>query len=472
MIKLNSGHLALSLLVLSFPASAATFRVSPSGSDGASGTAERPLLTIQKALTTARSGDVIELAPGHYFQDIKTVRSGKPGQPITIKGPSDAVVSGAGAPRMFEINHDYIELHGFTLDGRHGSEERKESYRDKLLYVIGAKPRDGVEGLKVMGMNFRNAGGECLRLRYFAQRNEVANSKFENCGVHDFQIKKSGKNGEAIYIGTAPEQLGDRGAPDASPDQSNENWIHHNTFNTRGNECVDIKEGASRNVVEHNQCTGQQDKNSGGLGSRGSGNIFRFNVVFDNRGAGIRVGGDGEKDGIDNDIYGNTFRNNAMGPIRAHRGPQGKVCENVSENNGTPTETGKFTRELDSGVRCDAPTATASGRIAAQDKSAELREKPRNAEPLKCGSSSAQCVIARFEGDERNRIKIVDASDPSLRGKHLVVEHISDQKAATLDVKALAGKMVRMEFSSLEKKVLQNVRVISVLGNGEPIQLH
>jgi hypothetical protein len=27
--------------------------------------------------------------------------------------------------------------------------------------------------------------------------------------------------------------------------------------------------------VEHNRCTGQLDKNSGGLGSRGSGNVFR-----------------------------------------------------------------------------------------------------------------------------------------------------------------------------------------------------
>jgi hypothetical protein len=463
MIKINPRHLALSLLVLSFPASAATFRVSPSGSDGAAGSAERPFLTIQKALTTARPGDVIELAPGRYFQDVKTVRNGKPGQPITIKGPSDAVVSGAGAARMVEVNHDYIEFHGFTLDGRHASEERKESYRDKLLYVIGTKPRDGVDGLKVIGMSFRNAGGECLRLRYFAQRNEVAHSNFENCGVHDVRIKKSGKNGEAIYVGTAPEQLGDRGAPDASPDQSNENWIHHNTFNTRGNECVDIKEGSSRNVVEYNQCTGQRDKNSGGLGSRGSGNIFRYNVVFDNAGAGIRVGGDGEKDGIGNDIYENTFRNNAMGPIRAHRGPQGKVCQNVSENNGTPPESGKFTRELELGVSCDAPTAAAAGRLASQEKSADLAKKPKNAEPLKCASSAVQCVVARFEGDERNRIKILDASDPLLRGKHLVVEKAADQSAAVLDVRGLAGKTVRMEFDTVEKKTLQNVRVVDVL---------
>jgi hypothetical protein len=298
-----------------------------------------------------------------------------------------------------------------------------DSYRDKLLYVIGTRPRDGVEGLKVIGMAFRNGGGECIRLRYFAQKNEIAHSTFEGCGVHDFQFRKSGKNGEAIYIGTAPEQLGDRGAPDASPDQSNGNWIHHNTFDTRGNECVDIKEASSQNVVEHNRCTGQLDKNSGGLGSRGSGNVFRYNLVYGNRGAGIRVGGDSERDGIDNDIYGNTFRNNAMGPIRAQRGPQGKVCENVAERNGEPPESGRFTRELVPGIGCLDP------------------------------APGLHCVVARFEGDERNRIKILDASDPSLRGKHLVVQEASDQDARPLDPKALAGKIARIEFQALDKRV-------------------
>ena len=447
---------------LALPAAAATLHVSPDGADRASGSAKAPWRTIQRALKAAQPGDVIELGPGLYLQDVKTVRDGRRGRPITVKGPADAVISGAGAPRVFEVNHDFIELHGFTLDGRVAPEERKESYRDKLLYVIGTRPRDGVQGLKVIGMHFRNGGGECLRLRYFAQRNEIAHSTFEGCGVHDFRIKKSGKNGEGVYIGTAPEQLG-RGTPDAASDQSDENWIHHNVFNTQGNECVDIKEGSSRNLVEHNRCTGQLDTNSGGLGSRGSGNVFRYNVVYDNRGAGIRVGGDGERDGIDNDIYGNTFRNNAMGAIRAHRGPQGKVCENVAENNGTP-EMGRFTRELQPTVACSEAAASAAGRAAFSQQSADQAKKPKNAEPLKCTDARVQCVVARIEGDQRNRIKILDASDPALRGKHLVVEQASDRDARAVDLKGLAGKTVKMEFRDIDKKVLQDVRLISVLG--------
>lgn len=43
-----------------------------------------------------------------------------------------------------------------------------------------------------------------------------------------------------------------------------------------GNECIDVKEGATGNVIEKNYCAEQMDPNSGCYGSRGSGNIFRY----------------------------------------------------------------------------------------------------------------------------------------------------------------------------------------------------
>lgn len=124
-------------------------------------------------------------------------------------------------------------------------------------------------GLKVINMTFKNAAGECLRLRYFAKNNEVAQSNFTNCGVLDFRFSGGGKNGEAIYIGTAPEQWGQFGAPTNHADESNNNWIHDNIINTLGNECVDIKERSMGNIVERNDCTGQKDPDSAGFDSRG-----------------------------------------------------------------------------------------------------------------------------------------------------------------------------------------------------------
>jgi hypothetical protein len=75
-----------------------------------------------------------------------------------------------------------------------------------------------------------------------------------------------------------------------------------------------------------------------------------------------------------------------------------------------------------------------------------------------------QCVLARIEGDDRNRIKILDASDTALRGKHLVMRDAMGASGPE-DLKALAGKTVTVEFDGLEKKVLQKARVVDVVHN-------
>jgi hypothetical protein len=67
--------------------------------------------------------------------------------------------------------------------------------------------------------------------------------------------------------------------------------------------------------------------------------------------------------------------------------------------------------------------------------------------------------VARIEGYDRSRIKILEASDPALRGKHLVMR----DAAGAADLKALAGKTVRVEFNGLDKKVLQNARLVRIV---------
>jgi parallel beta-helix repeat protein len=300
---------------------------------------------IQSALNRAQAGDMIELASGDYYQDVISVRNGREGAPITLHGPADAVLHGAGGARVFQVFHDYITLDGFTFDGLAGDPNKAESYRDKLLYAIGTSPQNGVEHLRVLNMTFRNSGGEALRLRYFAKHNEVAYSHFENTGIHDFRFGAGGKNGEAIYVGTSNNQWADGKNPTAEPDQSTDNWIHHNTFNTRGNEAVDIKEGAFNNLVEHNTVTGQLDTESGGLDSRGDSNTFRYNTVYGNKGAGIRLGGalvNGHQYGQGNNVYGNTIRDNANGGIKFMVSPQGNIAGNTMSGNVGGNAVGSF----------------------------------------------------------------------------------------------------------------------------------
>ena len=59
-------------------------------------------------------------------------------------------------------------------------------------------------------------------------------------------------------------------------DRCNGNLVSGNTIATYGNECVEMKEGSSGNVVEGNVCSNQRDANSGCLGSRGDSNTFRY----------------------------------------------------------------------------------------------------------------------------------------------------------------------------------------------------
>ncbi len=308
--------------------------------------------SIQKAIDEAEPGDTIELSPGDYFQDIVTKKNGLPGKSITITGSKSAVVKGAGKARIFEINHSYITLDGFTIDGHFKPSIDKKSYRDKLIYVIGKTAGNGVNNLKIVNMEIKNAGGECIRLRYLASNNEIAYNNISVCGVGDFEFNDGGKNGEGVYIGTAPEQLEDRKNPTSEIDHSNNNWIHHNNFNTEGNECVDIKEGSSFNIVEYNNCTGQEDSNSGGMDSRGNENIFRYNSIYNNSGAGVRLGGDEEEDGINNQVYGNSIINNKSGGIKFQRSPQGKICGNEMGGNEKGNSVGSYGEDFNPEKEC------------------------------------------------------------------------------------------------------------------------
>jgi hypothetical protein len=318
-----------------FGAAGEDYYVSPTGDNTQTGkNRSQPLASIQKALARAQPGDTVHLADGAYMQSIESVRSGTAKSPITIRGGQKAVIYGSSS-RIFQIHHSYLVLDGFQINGQWSRGNTAKSFRDKLLYVIGARPGKGVEGLKIKHMLIQNAGGECIRLRYFARHNEVSHTTVRNCGIYDFRFAGGGKNGEGIYIGTAPEQTKDGKNPTAEPDGSAYNYIHHNLIETNGNECVDIKEAAFANLVEHNTCRGQSDDKSGGFDARGNNNVFRYNLVEHTLGAAVRLGGDSEEDGTHNDVYGNTFKNNGRGPLNIQRLPQGKICGNSTQHTNT-----------------------------------------------------------------------------------------------------------------------------------------
>ncbi|MEJ7732417.1 MAG: hypothetical protein WKG00_24830 [Polyangiaceae bacterium] len=330
-----------------------TYFVAPGGDDGNDGLAAASAFgTIQKGIDVAAPGDCVQLAAGDYPEDVVSKTHGTEAMPITIVGPAEAVLRGAGEGRVLQVHHDHLTFFGFTIDGWDGSGDSADTYQDKLVYAIGTEAGHGVTGLRLLHMTIENAGGECVRLRYLATDCEIGWTTISRCGVHDFEYAGGGKNGEGVYIGTAPEQLADGKNPTDEPDVSTGNWVHDCTFDTQGNECVDIKEAATANIVEHNDCTGQKDPESAGFDSRGSGNTFRFNQSHGNLGAGVRLGGDGEGDGVGNDVHENELHDNAAGGIKFQRAPQGKVCGNVCSANAGGDAVGDFGEQFDPCAAC------------------------------------------------------------------------------------------------------------------------
>ena len=75
---------------------------------------------------------------------------------------------------------------------------------------------------------------------------------------------------------------------------------------------------------------------------RGSGNVFRNNLIHDNVGVGVRLGGDTTTDGIDNAVYGNDIHDSQSGGIKFQRSPQGQICANRMVNNPGGNAVGTF----------------------------------------------------------------------------------------------------------------------------------
>lgn len=302
--------------ILTPPIRPATITVSLTGVDEPGrGSATRPLRTIGYALTQARPGAVIVVLPGTYAEHVMTSKPGTASAPITLRAQGAVrLTRGAGSGRIMEIRHSYYHLSGFEF-----------AEGDVLLWVQGASH------VVINNNQFHDADGECVRFKYHAKHNRFTNNIVRRCGREDFGGGGDGKNGEGVYLGTAPEQLDRNPTPES--DATSANLIAANTFVTEGNECVDIKEGAEKNIVEFNDCTGQRDPESAGLDSRGNNNTFRYNKSYNNAGAGIRFGGDDATDGINNAAYGNALTGNQQVALKVQRLPQGLICGNTTAGN-------------------------------------------------------------------------------------------------------------------------------------------
>ncbi len=282
--------------------------VSPGGDDGADGTAKTPVRSLRRALLLARSGDTVRLAPGVYEGGVETAVGG-----VSVEGPQGAVVRGPSDRRGIQVQHPRTTLRGFTVE---------KADIGVWLY--------GVSGCVLEGLTLRDIGGEGVRIKNQSQGNVVRRCRFERMGREGFDAAKGRKNGEGVYIGTAPEQRS-RNTPPNVPDRCTGNRVEDCTFRTEAAEAVDIKEDSEGNSVLG--CVGEDSRDPEGavFGARGDANRFERCVARGGRGHGFRFGGDtvkkGEHGQTQDRVYG---KNNVLRHCRAERNARWGVAAMVT----------------------------------------------------------------------------------------------------------------------------------------------
>lgn len=348
---------AAGLLVASVGASAGTaIYVNPAVSTSGDGTQTKPFKKIQDALNKAQPGDTVNLMPGVYREQPKTVRNGSASAPITIKGTEtgknkatryNTVLFGTG--RIFNIDHSYITIQGFTIDGQEKlrnttyptSIGAMNAFKDanqanivdsKLIYIGSADTSRDITGVTIDDMLLSGAGTECVRMRNNANGNTVMNSVVQYCGMFAKTGTTSDRyhNGEAIYVGTSPKSTTQ---PMYDNDQSNSNVVTNNVISTFGSECFNVKENAHDNVFESNQCSGNtegSEYNGSNIELRGHNNIIRGNTVSDSANWNIKIQSDSDEyDKGGNQIIGNTLSGAASDAIHIKStATQGTICGN------------------------------------------------------------------------------------------------------------------------------------------------
>ncbi len=311
------------LACVAFSCTASIYFVAPNGDDDNQGDSpNRPLKSIQLAVNKLRPGDTLLLLPGRYQQNFKTVQAGLPNAPIQIKGLGDVIINGSVFNRSYliSIKHSYIRLQGLEVNGLLGSEHIVNNFANKLIWVSSGTEQY-LKGVHLKQLKVHRARGECIRFKRVAY-SVISHNDISHCGVEDYVFNRGKQNGEAIYIGTAPEQL------NYDEDASTHNHIIDNRIRVHGAECVDIKEGAAFNYIAHNLCARALSPNSGAISVRSSHNKITFNTVIDNVGAGIRIGGDSPGMAVNNIVAKNTLVSNVASGLKLMDWPQLNVCDN------------------------------------------------------------------------------------------------------------------------------------------------
>ncbi len=189
---------------------------------------------LEAALSKATAGQVIAMAPGTYTGNFTGSAAGTAAQPITLCGPTDAVLDGGSTDKGYVLHLDgasYWRLAGFTVqNGQKG-----------VMF-------DDVQHTTVDGITVTDIGDEGIHLRAGSSDNTVSGSSVTKTGLRKPQF------GEGIYVGSSKSNWCK--VSDCQEDRSDRNVVTGNTISDTAAENVDIKEGTTGGTLSDNSFDG------------------------------------------------------------------------------------------------------------------------------------------------------------------------------------------------------------------------
>lgn len=246
-------------------ASTSALYVAPDGSDENPGTEPSPLGSIQAALEQAHPGTTIQVKPGEYREKLKTQRSGKPGAPITITGPAEAVLRPPAEEIRkggFGILHSHIHLIGLSLDGL-GNPDQPKNPKSYARSQIIARPPSWQESypdyLTDVKIKPHRIGNSRKKLIAAFRVNNLEIGEFEVIGpagvAYHYRDTDDYGLGALVSIGRSSNNFGTNSYPWKGPDESHNIHVHHiaNPDGHRHTELVKMHPGNYDVTIEY--CT-------------------------------------------------------------------------------------------------------------------------------------------------------------------------------------------------------------------------
>lgn len=198
----------------------------------------RPVRTsseLSSALSTARPGDVIELADGTYSGRFVASAPGTATAPITLKGSRRAVLDGGSYSSGYALHlngANHWRLTGFTVRGG-----QKGVVLDRSSSTV------------MSGLDVGSVGMEAVHFRTASSDNRLENSLVHHTGLYEPGY------GEGVYLGSATSNWAKYGS-NGGPDRSDRNVVSGNQIYAITAENIDVKEGTTGGVISGNRFDG------------------------------------------------------------------------------------------------------------------------------------------------------------------------------------------------------------------------